>query len=348
MPLTGAQITMLAQAIDAEWDLNTLTLFASDKLDVQLGNLAPDGDLKERAAKLINALNASIPPRDTEFLEGLRRAGNATLRTLAGELLVPAFLSPTNDPHDAIVLGRQVFVNREKLRKKLRDFTSPNPYTTRVLVIRGEGPCGKSYSWPFLRHLARVTTGAQAQQLRLAPGGYTPRGFVEQVFALLRLDKRELPPMTDDPQLARIDPLINVFKGLIPSLPRPVWLVVDDINAPAVTPPVREAAYAIAYAVEEVKPDHLWVALLGYNAPITDDELRFAATDDAQFPTAKDLAEHFCHVARAGQAPLDDGQAMSYATVLLSGYPQLTKEAMTSLTKEIERMGEKLLRGERP
>jgi hypothetical protein len=349
MPLTSRQITLLVDELDQQWDLATLRRFASDYLTLQLDNLAPAGSLKQRALELVNHVNSQLPPRDRELLEQLRLHGNARLRQVAGELLTPAFFSPSNDPHDAILLGRAAFVDRERLRTVLRDFTNPSVYTTRVLVIRGEVPCGKSYSWEFLRHLASTSVGATAVRLRLGGAGYTPRQFVEQAFLLLGLDTTRLPVMTDDPQQAHIRPLVGAFMGQVLRLQQPYWLIVDDLNDPSVTPLTRETAYAIAYAVEDTRPANLWVALLGYNPQIIEIELRRVAQEDAQFPNAALLAEHFKVMAAAGPPPpLEDDQALEYAELLLSRYPELNKEAMSDLTPRVEEMGEKLRNGERP
>lgn len=348
MPLTGAQITRLANELAKEWDIPTLNLFASDYLDINLDKLTLGSELKERAFKLITMLNSQLPPRDGEMLEKLRVCHNARLRNVAIELLTPLFFSPTEDPHDAIVLGKTVFVDRAELRQKLREFTSPSPYTTRVLIIRGDEPCGKSYSWSFLRHLAATSVGAIPQRLRLKDTSYTPKELIEQVFSLLDMDRTKLPPMIDEPQLAHTGPLMNAFKGQLAALQRRYWLAIDDINDPSVTPPIRETTYAIAYSVEEARPENLWVALLGYNALITDDELRWVAQDDARFPDAALLAEHFQYMANAGPKPLRLPKAREYADLLLAKYPELTKEAMTKLTPLIERFGEKLKMGQRP
>ncbi len=164
MPLTTLQITELAKAFHEEWDLPTLTLFAS-RLDVNLINIAPDGSLKERAIKFIIYLRDFLPPRDNELLEKLRVDGNARLKAIANAMLTPWYF-PTGDPHDAIVLGRIAFVNRTDLRQVLRDFTNPSHHTTHVLIVRGDQPGGKSYSWEFIRHLAASSGCAVSQLLR--------------------------------------------------------------------------------------------------------------------------------------------------------------------------------------
>lgn len=348
MPLTGAQIIRLAREIDQQWDIPTLKLFTSDNLGVDLDNIAPDGSLKDRAIKLITILNTNRPPRDGELLEKLKICSNAALRQVAGELLTPHFFAPNDDPHDAIMLGEYAFVDRGELREKLRAFTSPSHYTTRVLVVRGLEPCGKSYSWHFISHLAVTCVGATPHWLRLAGTSYTPQQLIEQIFLLLDLNRAALPAMTDDPQLAHINPLINAFKGQLVSLRRPYWLVIDDINDRSIQQPIRETAFAIARSVEESKPENLWIALLGYNEEITESALRQVAQEDARFPDADLLAEHFAAMSNAGPKPLTYQEARELADLMLSDVPILTKNAMEKLTPRIEKMSRLLRQGERP
>src|SRR5688572_14707625 len=197
MPLTAPQIVQLAIEIHQQVDLASLVLLAQD-LGVNLPNLAPDGSVRDRALALITHMSTQLPPRDNELLEKLRVHPNPALRNLAIRLLTPTFFSPTGDPHDAILLGRTAFVGREELRAALKkEFTAPSPYSTRVLVVRGDEPGGKSYSWRFLQHLAPVP-GAKAVRLRLERTNYTPHQLFEQVFRLLPLNIARLPALPDD------------------------------------------------------------------------------------------------------------------------------------------------------
>ena len=347
MPLTGQQIAKLADVIDQELDHPELELIARD-FGVNVNNVAPAASLKERAFKLINDLSGRLPPADSALLERLRVHPNVNVSAAAAALLRPTFLSPTGDPHDAIVLGRTAFVARDSLRKRLRDFTEPSLYTTRVLIVRGEEPGGKSYSWEFLRHLAFSGVGALALRLRLKNTDYTPREFLAQAYLLLLLDPSTLPVLSDKPQLAKIDPLVNAFKGRLDTLPKRYWLVIDDLNEANVTPAILETAYAIACAVEEVRPDNLWVALLGYNEPVSDTELRHVALDDAEFPSPSFVARHLEMVAKASGTVLASGRAQQIADLLFTKFPKLNKEAMSKLTVLVEEVGEKLRMGQQP
>jgi hypothetical protein len=217
-----------------------------------------------------------------------------------------------------------------------------------VLVVRGEQPSGKSYSWRFLHHLAVHVAGAIPQRLALKDTGYTPRQVFEETFRLLDLDVAAVPPMPDDPQLARIAPLVNAFKGKIVRLAKRYWLVIDDLNDPSVTPAMRDAAFAIASAVEELKPPELWVVLLGYNPPITASELRHIEREDAQFPLTDLVAAHLESIAKPSALPLPIEKAREIAEGLFREFPNLDKAAMIELTERLERIGEGLQQGRWP
>lgn len=347
MPLSGQQVIYLADQIDQHWDIAHLLLLATD-LDINLSNLAPGLNLKQQALVFINHMNGCVPPRDRMLLEALSLKGNVQLKTAAAELMKPAFFSPTGDAHDAILLGRKAFVDRADLRHVVREFTNPSPYSTHMLVVRGDQPCGKSYTWEFLRHLAVSTVGAVPQHLQLKNTLYTPRQIFEEVGRLLRLDRSGLPAMTDEPQLAMMGPLINWLKGEVVTIDKPYWLVVDDLNDPSVTPAMGEAAYAVACAVEDLKPQNLWVALLGHNVPITNDDLLYIAQEDARFPDEYAVAEYFDAIAKAGPAPLAQDRALQIANLLFEKCVKRDKESMINLRVLVEKMGEKLMRGEQP
>ena len=346
MALDATQRIKLAEQINLHSNLDYLRVYAAD-IGITLPNIAPGANLFNSAFALIEELHKPIPPRIDELLELLRAQGNAALKAFASQLLTPGYYSPTGDPHDAIVLGRAAFVARDELRRSLRDFTSPSPFTTRVLIVRGNEPGGKSYSYEFLRHLAFIA-GARPMPLHLKRTSYTPREFMEQVYAVLGMDASNLPELKDDPQLARVDPLINAFKGRLSKLTKPYWLVIDDLNDPGVRKEVRETAYALAYTVEDVKADNLWVALLGYNDLFDESELRHIARDDAEFPSPQFVAQHLEKVSQRSQKPLTSEEAQNFASLLFSKYPKLDKEAMMKMTIDMETLGNKLERGLRP
>ncbi len=346
MPLTGHEISTLAQLIEDQYDWTRLSVLAGD-MGVNLANWAPDGSLKERAYKFISRLNSESPPRDRVFLEKLRASGNAIVRDMVTKLLTPAYLLPEDGELEAIVLGREAFIGRNELRNAIGPFTTPSPYTTRVLIVTGEEPGGKSYSWGYLRHLAFSTAGAVPYYLRLKDTGYTPWELVEAALTLLGLDAQGLPKMTDNPQPARIDRLINWVKREIPKLERRFWLVIDDLNDASVALETREAAYALACCAEEVRMD-LWVVLLGYNQPITANSLGYIAQEEARFPDVELVAHHLERLARSSPSPLQPSQAREYATLLFSKYPLLDKENMPKLKWDVEEMGRKLRGGARP
>jgi hypothetical protein len=347
MPLSTDQILNLASEIGAVWNVPKQTLFAAD-LDVDLATTIDPGDgtPKKVALAFISHMNSRTPPRDGELLEALQARGTARLRTISTELLTPSWFSPTNDALGAIAIGKTAFIARPRLRSELQGLRIPSPATTRVLIVRGEQPGGKSYSFEFLRHFARNVVGATPMRLQLKDLTGTPRQFLDIVFASLGLVV-DTSTVVDDPQLSVVRPVIATFKNKIEKLDKTYWLIIDDLNDPRVTPPVRETAFALAETIEEQRSDHLWVALLGYNQEVGA-ELRNVAQDDAAFPTRELVAQFYVSMASRGPSTLTLEEAEVYANAAFSGFEQIDKAAMMQLTPIIEEMGAKLSDGLRP
>jgi hypothetical protein len=345
MFLNGPQTTELVDAIAGVLLPDALDLLAQD-LGIDLDKEGAPHSLKERAFVLILALGKPVPPRHADLLERLSHHPNAILRNKAMELLRPSYF-PGGDPRNAILLGRKSFYARPGLRDRVSEFLNPSSLSSRILIVSGQGPGGKSYSYEFLHHLAG-TIGARALRLRLKGTNYTPREFLEQVYQLLRFDPSTIRTRVDNPQLTKIDYMINGFKGLLSTLTNRMWLIVDDLNEPDVTPEVRGAAYAVAAAVEELKPDNLWIVLLGYNETIVDPDLRYLRPEVAEFPRPDLVARDFMLISQHTSNPLTDERSLEIATVLFSKFPTIDKNAMFQLADDVHTIGEKLMQGVHP
>jgi len=346
MPLNDRQIDELARAIDDYLTLPALIQLAAE-IDVLLSNIAPDGSVQTRALTLLKVLNGALPPRDRELLEAISAKGlgeiSASLRAVVDKLLTPTYQPP--NARAAVLLGRTGFFGRNELRERVREFTDPSPFTSRVLVVQGDGPGGKTYSWEFLRHLAKEA-GAVPLQLRLNDPGYEPRSVVRAVGQLLRLNLSTLPQLADEPQSMRMNALMAWFQGELIDLKHRYWLVIDDLDKPTVTPEVKACAYALASIVEVAKPDKLWMALLGFNDTITDREMRDCVRDVAAFPSADMFAKNFESLAAVSPVPLTRTKATEYAQLLFSKYELIDRTAMEELTRAAEGLGQKLLEGQ--
>jgi hypothetical protein len=351
--LSGADIARLSKELERQGSVAELTLLLSDMGEPPLESIAPTGSLYERAYAVILYVQRARPPRTRELLQALQGRNNAALRAVATELLTPTYFSPTADPLDATLIGRAAFVNRRDLRDCMRNFATHAAGASHLLVVRGARPCGKSYTWQYLRHLAVSSAGALPQRVQLAKGPFTPRSLVEHVALLLDLSLAGLPPLADDPQLARIDSLIAWFKGKVATLATPYWLVIDDLNDERVEPAVRDTAYALAFAVEEIKPANLWVVLLGYNEALSDPELRYVEQEQAQFPTEADVSAHLEALAASVQQPLEPGFASALAarlcqpvtSLVADAPPADVKAAMLAVTINVEKASEKIREG---
>jgi hypothetical protein len=354
MPLIQEQIEELAEAIHGNWDLEKLGLFTS-LLEYNLKNEVTTGSVKFRALKFISDMNSRQPPHDHQMLGKLANLTdpllqNEELQTLAKNLLEPPFISTNgNDPYYAIVLGKPAFLDRKYLRDEIPEFTNPGKDTTRVLIVRGEKPGGKSHTYFFLQHLAFNVAGARFHSINLVDSKPDPRQLFKDVGSELRFDLSDnvFPKIKDDPQEAKLQSYGSWLGGQIDTLQEPHWLVIDDLNHPEVTEPAREAAYELAKQAE-IKKGNLWVALLGYNKPITDDKLEYIAEDEARFPNRESIIEYFCLLSNRGGLNVEKIEAGTWIDLLCNNMASLDKEGMKNLKKKIEKLGKRLLKGKKP
>ncbi|MFN2141835.1 MAG: hypothetical protein ACK2U5_15210 [Candidatus Promineifilaceae bacterium] len=349
MSLRPKQINDLVDAFSA-WSLPRLREFAQ-LLDYDLAKEAPNcANIRLCARAFISAMNAARPPRDREMLELLQTEGNAALRNLATLLLEPDYV-PTveNDFYSAISLGETAFIGRDGLRREIRNFTNEGVYSTRVLVVSGSDPCGKSYTYCYLKHLADKVGAEFADPLNVRQRNPTTREFFEAVGRKLRLNMKEtdFPEAEDDPQEAKVWPYSDWLDGQIDTLEEPRWLTIDELNHPEVGRPALEAAFELARLAES-KQKNLWVALLGYNDPTVAATLKQAVKEQPRFPNAAEVVTYFKRMAQEGQLQLQAGEALGWAQALFPAGATIDKEFMENTIREIERQGNNLARGIRP
>lgn len=103
-------------------------------------------DVKAAAVRLLDrpvpTLEAAAPGSGAVSVSDPPAASRPAART--GD--VPAM----SDPYLTYVIGQQQpFIDRSGLRMHLKDLLSES--TSRVLMINGNRPCGKSYTWYFIR-----------------------------------------------------------------------------------------------------------------------------------------------------------------------------------------------------
>ncbi|MGB8860311.1 MAG: hypothetical protein WCC60_13680 [Ilumatobacteraceae bacterium] len=338
MPIQRAEIKQIARAISDGWTGSELALKLNDHLGVSLADVMPPAETyPEGVVKVVCNLCARQPSLRAPLLWLMRDHGTSDMVTVAVELLTPSYFSPSGLPIDAMTLGPRSFIDRADLRQRLAAFEQPSLYTSRVAVIAGEQPGGKSYSWYFLQHLAAAWGVGNIQSLSLSKlSPLSPYHLVASALQLLHLEGVSLPPFIDTPQLAHVNPLEIAFQGALPQLEDRFWLVIDDLNDVAVDTIVKEMAYAMARAAEQLK-SNLFVVLIGYNQPIMDELFSFAVRDSARFPDASEIAHHVTQlVNRGGVELVTSEEVLQRAEKLLLDLPQPSREQMLLMRNTID------------
>jgi hypothetical protein len=355
MPLRSDEIRELASSLNVEWNFARLKLVASDWFSLTLEDLAPLNSEKiEYATAFVSKVNEL--GRDHEFLLRLQGEGNANIQRIAIKLLTVPFISTQDEnAYFAISLESTPFIGRNELRRNIENFSNPQVRRkkSRVLIVSGSKPCGKSITKEYLRHLAEEVAGAQfAVPLDMSQLKPTVKEFFKAIGSKLRLDfdNPPFPDLEDEPQEAReIIPYIFWLEGALSKKNGAYWLTIDELNHAQVTKIAREAAYEVARWAQEYR-GNLWVALLGYNEPVTDHDLRRGAVlDIAEFPPKSAIVEYFMTLAKkGGMVDLQQDEVETWTDKVLNKYPKLDKETMMNLTDKLEDIGEDLLDGQQP
>jgi hypothetical protein len=84
---------------------------------------------------------------ESEYL-GVKEAADRTLAELSST-------SAKDDPYLCHLIYQQPFIDRSELRRNLKDLLSESK--SRVLVVTGDRPCGKSYTWFFISQPTLLT-----------------------------------------------------------------------------------------------------------------------------------------------------------------------------------------------
>jgi hypothetical protein len=176
--LTGPERELVHAAVIASYTYDDLEQDLDFKLDRKLEDIVPPSNRREVAYRLLRTAEREGWLRDllTMFANGkypdvkevaertLRQhdsspdtvaasgSGDAAFSTVATESHIATSISdisPMADPYlSQMIGGQRPFIDRSVLRRHFRDLLSDS--TSRVLVVIGDRPCGKSYTWLFI------------------------------------------------------------------------------------------------------------------------------------------------------------------------------------------------------
>ena len=156
-PLSTEQLRMMHNAVLESYDRQTLEMKLFE-LDRRLDVISPPGSLSNVVFRLLQT--AQREGWMIDLLRMFKESSYPAVREAANRILTHNLPSqdraetPTPDlpAADPYLIGRQPFIDRNVLRMHLKDLLSDSE--SRVLMITGERPCGKSYTWRYVNQPA--------------------------------------------------------------------------------------------------------------------------------------------------------------------------------------------------
>lgn len=232
----------------------------------------------------------------------------------------PGATSPSGlavgDPYGSQLVGEQIFINRTKLRAHLKDLLSAS--RSRVLVVTGDRPCGKSYTWFYVRQ--RELLG-EAEPVLIDLKDWTEPVSPVDLMSSIALQLRLPEPVID--QYAQGAAQARRLRDWLVGQLRPQedsgrWLLVfDSLDHVAQRDETLQLIELLAgAAITQVLPG-LRMILLGYVNRLPIDPLETVLTEPIEDIGEPELRDFYRALARqAGVAITDEAIELAVRAVL--------------------------------
>lgn len=344
---TRQQLLGLRDTLDAAWDVPTFKDFVTFHLERDTDDVLPEGQTKKEALR--------------ELIVDYRRGGN--LASLVGE--VRAFVEEADAPYPTIapvlddleawlaegdipwsapedpfktffVTGKRPFLDRDRLRKSLKEVTSGD---VRVLKISGERPCGKSWTWFYLTYLEDKLDGFHCAKIDFAEFVHPPRPYDVMHRIARRLDVGEPPQDRSNVETDQAMRLVDWFVGRIAnSASRSGYLVaLDSLDHRRLPQPTEDLLAWLAKAAwESGESSRFALMLLGGDlqlSPGGDDD--GIVEEFVSAPTREMLAAYLKKLANHCGADLPDDAIDFMVTEAFRDLPPDRYQALRQMTMRI-------------
>lgn len=231
---------------------------------------------------------------------------DSKLQALQRQLRVPP--PPSANPLDATLLADgSPFVNRARLRQRLRQLAAPAAAARPILVVSGPDGAGKSYSGRYIDHFQYAQTPAPAGQalnvcpLRFDPDdiglALGPEHVARDLVALMGRPWADLPPPDTNLKL-HLRQLAAWVLGHAAQSGGTHWLVFDNFKGERLRPETREFLVVLTDLVTHgVFPRHCRIILTGFDrsaltvdpGKIDEDKVQLASDDEVRTCVAEAL-----------------------------------------------------------
>jgi Effector-associated domain 1 len=355
--LEGRQLLLVRNAVIASYDPALLEQDLRFELNRRLDEItAPDNlsnvtfhvlDTAEREGWLRELLvmfkNGRYP--------GVREVATRVLAQLdqapkAGGAPQPPATAPGNgsavsgsDPFLSHLVGQQPFIDRTVLHKHLEDLISDS--ASRVLVITGERPCGKSYTWFYVRQ-PELLGGITPVLVDLSE--WADPSHPVEVMSSIALQLGLTEPTIDEhaqgaAQAQRLrDWLVGQLQPLEHGGRR--WLLVfDSLDHPAQRDDTLQLIEFVAGAAIRQRVAGLRVILLGYANRLPISPLEAVLEEEIHDIGKPELRDFFLLLAQHAGLTISDQAVDLAVNAVLSLLPDEREGRLCQLQKTVREIG---------
>jgi hypothetical protein len=318
---------MLVTALREGWLRDLLTMFVNCKYP----------GVKEAAVRALSQHDS--PPDATAVSE----SGNVSLGAVAPEshtaTSIGSDISPMADPYlSQMIGGQQPFIDRSALHGYFKDLLSGT--TSRVLVVTGDRPCGKSYTWFFISQpelLAGFTP--VLVDLSEAKEPYSPVEVMSSIALQLHLEEPAIDRHAQ--QTAQARRLRDWLVGqLQQNNPDGRWLLVfDSLDHVGQQEETLQLIELLAGAAIRQRLPGLRVILLGYANRLLIDPLESVLTEQVGDIGEPELREFFRMLAQQAKLPIRDDAIDLAVHGVLSRLPEDRGPKLRKLPETVREVG---------
>lgn len=242
------------------------------------------------------------------------------------------------DPYACQLVGEQIFIDRTMLRAHLKDLLSASP--SRVLVVTGARPCGKSYTWFYVRQPELL---GEAVPVLIDLSEWTepvpPLDVMSSIALQLGLSEPAIDQHAQGAAQARRlrDWLVGQLR---PQEDSGRWLLVfDSLDHAAQRDETLQLIEFLARAAITQRPPGLRMILLGYVNRLPVDPLDTVLTETIEDIGEPELRGFYQALARqAGVTIAEDGIELA-ARDVLDRLPTDRGRKLSELAKTVREVG---------
>lgn len=345
--LDGRSILLVRQAVATAYDLDSLEqdLYGIGR---QLSDLSPADTLPNVAYRVLRA--AENEGWLADLLEMLRASRFPAVREIATRMLADATVAATGaartppagggataDPYRSHLVGELLFIDRTPLRAHVKDLLSDTP--SRVLVVTGARPCGKSYTWHYVQHLAGHL--ADITPVLVDLGEWVEPSRPMELMTSIALQLRLPPPTVDEhaQSAAQVQSLRDWLVGQLLDREGRWLFVFDSLDHVAQREETLQLIEYLAGAAIRRRLTGLRVVLLGYADRLPIDPLESVLTEEIGDIGEPELREFFQTLALGAQLTLTD-QALDHAVRgVLDLLPRERDRKLRELSRTVRAVG---------